>query len=119
MKSVIFILIINLLFAFICLAEDSQVPDSTLLHYLEHKNDGLRSSAVQLLGERKSNIAVEPLIQLLTVEKHPGIRIIISLALWKIGDAKALPVLQNLAKEDKDNLVRKVVRSIILRMRNK
>ena len=119
MKTIIFVLIMNLLFAFTCLAEDSQIPDSTLIDCLQHKNVGIRSSAAQLLGERKSNKATDPLIKMLTTEKHPGIRVVISTALWKIGDTKVLSVLQKIAKKDKNKTVRKIAKRLIVHMQNK
>jgi HEAT repeat protein len=87
-----------------------------LLKSLKDENIGIRTSAAQLLGERKVQEAVDPLLKMLKSEKHYGARIVAAVALFNIGDQKALPELQKLAKCDKCKSVRTVVASIILKM---
>ena len=87
-----------------------------LINSLEDKNIGIRTSAAQLLGERKVTEAVEPLIKMLKSEKKYGARIMAALALHKIGDKRALPALKKVAKCDKCKSVRIVATGIIQAM---
>jgi HEAT repeat protein len=87
-----------------------------LLKSLKDENIGIRTSAAQLLGERKVQEAVDPLLKMLKSEKHYGARIVAAVALFNIGDQKALPELQKLAKCDKCKSVRTVAACIVLKM---
>ncbi len=90
--------------------------DQYLINALKDKNLGIRTSAAQLIGERKVKEAVEPLIKMLKTEKNYSGRIVAALALYKIGDEKALPELKKLAKCDKCKTVRHVVSAIVKEM---
>lgn len=87
-----------------------------LVNSLKDENIGIRTSAAQLLGERKVQEAVEPLIKMLKSEKRYSARIVVALALFNIGDQKALPELEQLAKKDKCKCVRVVATGIVLKM---
>ena len=87
-----------------------------LLKSLNDENIGIRTSAAQLLGERKVPEAVDPLIEMLKSEKQYSARIVFALALFKIGDTSALPELQKLAKCDKCKSVRTVAAAIVRKM---
>lgn len=87
-----------------------------LINALKDENIGIRTSAAQLLGERKVAEAVDPLVKMLKSEKKYGARIIAALALYKIGDKRVLPELKNVAKCDKCKSVRVVVTGIIKEM---
>ena len=84
-----------------------------LINSLKDENIGIRTSAAQLLGERKVVEAVDPLVKMLKSEKKYGARIIVALALHKIGDKRVLPELKNVAKCDECKSVRAVVTGII------
>lgn len=90
--------------------------DEYLINSLQDENQGIRSSAAQLLGERKVEAAVDPLIQLMKTDKNHSVRIITALALYKIGDKKALPEIRKLAKTDEYKSVRVVATGIVMKM---
>jgi len=90
--------------------------DQYLIKSLQDDNVGIRSSAAQLLGERKVEGAVEPLVDILKTEKNPSTRIVVAMALYQIGDQKALPVLKKVAANDKSKTVRHVVTAIVQKM---
>lgn len=90
--------------------------DQYLIKSLQDENVGIRSSAAQLLGERKAEAAVEPLIKMLKTEKNSSTRIVIAMALYQIGNEKALPALKEVASNDKNKTVRRVVAAIVQKM---
>jgi len=87
-----------------------------LIKSLQDENVGIRSSAAQLLGERKVEEAVKPLVKMLKTEKNASTRIVIAMALYQIGDEKALPALKEVALKDKSKTVRRVVAAIVHKM---
>ena len=54
---------------------------------------------------------------MLKSEKQYSARIVVALALFSIGDSKAIPELQKLAKNDKNKSVRTVAASIVRKMK--
>lgn len=92
--------------------------DQYLIKSLQDENLGIRSSAAQLLGERKVAEAVQPLAKMLTTEENTSVRIVAAIALYKIGDEKALPTLKKVAADDKNKTVRQVVGAIVQKMEN-
>ncbi len=87
-----------------------------LISALKDSNIGIRSSAAELLGQRKVIEAVDPLIKMLNTEKNDSFRILIALALQKIGDRKALTALKKTSQQDKSSTVRHVARAIVKEM---
>jgi len=92
--------------------------DQNLIQCLKDDNVGIRSSAAQLLGERKVVQAVEPLINMLQNEKDFKVRIMAAIALHKIGDEKALPVLKKVARTDRNRTARRVISAIVEDLEN-
>lgn len=90
--------------------------DQYLIKSLQDENVGIRSSAAQLLGERKAEVAVEPLVKMLKTEKNSSTRIVVAMALYQIGNEKALPALKEVASKDKNKTVRRVVAAIVQKM---
>ena len=90
--------------------------DQYLIKALKDKNDGIRASAAQLLGDRKVQEAVEPLIKMLKKEQNKSARIVAALALYKIGDEKALSVLKKFAKCEKCKTTKHVITAIVYEM---
>lgn len=84
----------------------ADAKNADLINMLSSENRGWRYSAAKLLGERRVDEAVEPLIERLTVEKEYSVRIVIAQALHKIGDPSAISVLKKVAKTDKNRTVR-------------
>jgi len=92
--------------------------DQYLINALKDKNIGVRASAAQLLGDRRVQEAIKPLIKMLKSEKDYACRIIAAKALYDIGDLKVLPLLKKVAKKDKNKTVRRVVTAIVQEMEN-
>ncbi len=90
--------------------------DQYLIKSLQDENLGIRSSAAQLLGERKVAEAVKPLVKMLTAEENSSVRIVAAMAIYNIGDEKALPTLKKVAASDKNKTVRHVVGAIVQKM---
>lgn len=84
-----------------------------LIKALKDDNIGIRTSAAQLLGERKVKEAVKPLVKMLEIEKNYAARIIVSLALHQIGDEKVLLILKEQLKKDRNRTVKHVLAGII------
>jgi len=120
MKSVALITVLVLVLVNLATAQTEPMSDKDydlyLINSLKEENAGIRSSAAQLLGERKVESAVDPLIQLLKSDKCHSVRIVAALALYNIGDKKALPEIKNLAKTDEYRCVRIVATGIVMKM---
>ncbi len=110
------VIVSTLLLSFTGFATEVTDYDQYLLNALKDENVGIRTSAAQLLGERKVVAAVEPLLKMLKSEKRCGCRIIAAKALYDIGDKKALPGLIQVAKSDKNKTVRRVAAAIVQEM---
>ena len=87
--------------------------DKYLIKSLDDENLGIRSSAAQLIGERKVENAVKPLMTMLKTEKHYSARIIAAIALYQIGDERAVPTLKEYARNDKNKTVRRVLTGLV------
>ncbi len=92
--------------------------DQYLIKALKDENIGIRSSAAQLLGERKVQEAVKPLVNLLKTEKHYGVRIVVAVALHQIGDEKVLSILKERYKKDRNQTVKHVLAGLIENLEN-
>ena len=92
--------------------------DRNLIDLLKDGNSGIRSSAAQLLGERKIEQAVKPLIKMLKSEKDYKARIVAAIALFKIGAAEVLPVLKKVAQYDQNRTVRRVATGLVKEFEN-
>ena len=64
-----------------------------LMPFLKDKLEFVRREAVYSLGETRSRSAVQPLVELLTLEKEASVRAATVLALGQIGDESVVPVL--------------------------
>ncbi len=95
---------------------NDQEYNQYLINSLKDENIGIRTSAAQLLGERKVQEAAAPLIKMLKSEKQYNARIVVAMALFNIGDEKALPELKKVAKSDKVKCVRVVATAIVQKM---
>ena len=110
------VVLLTVLLSSFGLAKEVNDYDQYLINALKDDNQGIRTSAAQLLGERKVEAAVKPLIKMLKTEKRYGCRIIAAKALYDIGDKKALPALKKLAKHDVNKTVRRVATAIVQEM---
>jgi len=120
MMKVAFAIVLTFVLANFAVAQTQPVNDKEyndyLINALQDENAGIRASAAQLLGERKVEDAVDPLIQLMKTDKNHSARILAALALYNIGDKKALPEIKKLAKTDKYKSVRVVATGIAMKM---
>lgn len=112
------VLVLTLFLASVLLAHplsDKQY-NQYLINALQDENVGIRTSAAELLGERKVAEAVEPLIKMLKTEQNTSARIIFAMALYKIGDEKAAAALKQIAAKDKNKTVRHVVAAMVQKL---
>jgi HEAT repeat protein len=89
-----------------------------LIKALSDSNVGIRSSAAQLLGQRKVEEAVKPLTKMLDAEKHYAVRITAALALYQIGGDDAMKALKDRVKDEKNKTVKHVLAGLIEDMNN-
>ncbi len=85
--------------------------EDIILNYLagvSHDNLGLKVSAAYYLGERKSQKAVIPLMNILKSDESPEARIMAALSLYKIGDERGIFAVQRAIEYDKNEQVRKI-----------
>jgi len=113
---VVIVVALTFLFGTVGFANEVSDYDQYLIKLLKDENHGIRTSAAQLLGERKVEAAVKPLIKMLKTEERYACRIIVAKALYDIGDKKALPALKKLAKLDRNKTVRRVAAAIVREM---
>ena len=107
---------LTVLFGTLGFAKGVSDYDQYLINALKDDNHGIRTSAAQLLGERRVEAAVKPLLKMLRAEKKYACRIIVAKALFDIGDKRALPELKKVAKLDRNKTVRRVVTAIVNEM---
>jgi HEAT repeat protein len=123
MKTLIRIGLALVLLFMISNVSNAQSADTTVAEYnqylisaLKDNNIGIRGSAAELLGQRKVAEAVEPLLKMLKTEKNDNVRIVVVMALYSIGDNKALPALKKCSQRDKCSSVRNIARAIVKEM---
>ena len=90
--------------------------DQYLIKALQDENVGIRTSAAQLLGERKVVEAVKPLVKMLKTEENNSARIVVAMALYQIGGKKATVALREAAAKDKNKTVRRAVSAIVYKL---
>lgn len=83
-----------------------QQIESNLLVGLKSENFGLRTSSAYMLGEMKSENAVNPLTEMLREESDERARIAAALALIKIGTERSVYMVQMGAKFNESQRVR-------------
>jgi HEAT repeat protein len=69
---------------------------------------GLKKSCIYFAGIYEIEGMVEPLVNQLAKETDPGIRVLIALALYKIGTPDAIKAIEKLVKNDLDPKVKKM-----------
>jgi hypothetical protein len=75
---------------------------------IQSVNDGVRESAIYLAGEYRFIDTEDTLIKQLKVEKQSDIKVLIGLALFRMGSDKGMKEMQNLAVTDSDARVRRM-----------
>lgn len=84
---------------------------------VESDNTGLKKSCIYFAGLYEIEELVEPLIKQLQIVKESDIKILIALALYKIGDKEGIEAVEQLAKNDKSPRVKKMSSAILNKFR--
>lgn len=85
---------------------------SNLVNGIKSNNDGLKRSAVYLAGKYGVVETSDALVERLNSEKNPQDRILIALALYRIGNQDAYEAIKELAKDDYNPKVRRISNAI-------
>jgi len=85
---------------------------ANLVNGINSENTGLKRSAVYMAGKYGVYETTDALIEKLKSEKSAKDRILIALALYKIGNQKGYEAVKELAKYDYDAKVRKISNAI-------
>jgi predicted HAD superfamily phosphohydrolase len=88
--------------------------EKNLLIAVNSNNYGLKSSAVQILGEIKSNKAVIPLMKILKSSDDESLRIVAANSLYKIESPMGMFAVRQAIRFDESYRVRKVCRNLYL-----
>ncbi len=83
-----------------------------LINALNSENDGLRKSAIYLAGKNKIKEVADVLVGRLTKEKDAGMKILIALSLYNIGDVRGMETVHTVAQRDPDLRVRRMCTAI-------
>jgi HEAT repeat protein len=76
-------------------------------------NPGLRKSAIYMAGYYQINGSVDALISQLDKETNSGIKVLIALTLFQIGDERGIEKIEELAKTESDSHVRHMYASVL------
>lgn len=76
------------------------------------KNNGLRRSAIYMAGFYEVSEVANTLCDELKNEINPAVKVLIALALYKIGDENSLNMIENLSKTEKDDDTRRMMFAI-------
>lgn len=85
----------------------------SLMLGIESDNTGLKKSSIYIAGMYELDGVVEALIRQLQKESDPNTRILIALALYKIGNKEGLDAIEELVKNDDNLKVRKMSYAIL------
>jgi HEAT repeat protein len=117
MKSVttlVVLLVITLMSAADLYAQSSKYENitvnslETLKQGIRSDNPGLRKSSIYMAGLYKIDEAVETLMEQLDKEKNPGIRVLIALSLYNIGNRNGMDAVKDLSVNDSDKEVKRM-----------
>ena len=89
----------------------SEIPEAFIQNLalgLTSDCTGLKKSCIYFAGFYEIEGMVEPLANQLTKETDPNIRVLIALALYKIGTTDAIKAVENLVKTDLDPKVKRM-----------
>ncbi len=75
---------------------------------IQSDNQGLRKSAIYLAGIYRIDEAVGTLTEQLSKEKDPGIRVLIALSLYNIGNPDGMEAVKELSRVDNDKEVKRM-----------
>jgi HEAT repeat protein len=84
-----------------------------LIKGMESDNDGLKKSCIYFAGLYEIKGTVDALVKQLQIVKDPDTRILIALALYKIGDKEGIKAIEQLVKDDESPRVKKMSAAIL------
>ncbi len=80
---------------------------------IQSDNEGLKKSSIYLAGSYSLSNCVEALVEQLSKEKNPDVKILIALSLYKIGDEQGIKAIENLAANDSSFKVKRMGQAIL------
>lgn len=80
---------------------------------IKSNNDGLRKSCIYFTGVYMIKECVPTLVEQLSKEKNPDVKILIALSLYRIGDENGIKAVEELAAYDLNYKVRKMGNAIL------
>jgi HEAT repeat protein len=83
-----------------------------LINGIKSPNTGLMKSSVYFAGKYRVKDAVPALLERLNDVEDASTKVLISLALYLIGDKEGIEAIYNLARFDKNEKVRRICRAI-------
>ena len=96
--------------------QEGEIPEAaikSLAMGIESGNLGVKKSCIYLAGFYEIKELVKPLTEQLAKETNTGTKILIVLALYKIGDPKAREAVQELVNNDVDPTVKDLGNAVI------
>ncbi|MGE5432487.1 MAG: HEAT repeat domain-containing protein [Syntrophomonadaceae bacterium] len=79
---------------------------------IESDNDGLSKNCVYFAGLYRVPEAVQPLLKKMRNETDPSTKVLIALALFRIGDPEGMEMIESLSVKDPDPKVRRMCSAI-------
>lgn len=98
--------------------EISQKMVQNLAVGIESANLGLKTNCIYYAGFYEIEGLVKPLVDQLAKETNPNTRVLIALALYKIGSTEAMNAIEKLAKNDVDPAVKKISVALLAGFQN-
>ncbi len=99
----------------------TEIPDKMVQNLalgIASDNLGLKTDCIYYAGFYEIEGLVEPLVEQLSKESNPNTKVLIALALYKIGSPEAMNAIKNLAKNDVDPAVKKMGIAILAGFQN-
>lgn len=88
-----------------------------LIKGIESDNAGLKRSCIYFAGLYEIRSTVDALVEQLQIVEDPNTKILIALALCKIGDEKGIKAIEQLVKNDENPRVKKISSAILNQFR--
>ena len=102
-------------------AVKTEIPEimvQNLAAGLESGNLGLKTDCIYFAGFYEIEGLVKPLVKQFAEESNPDTRILIALALYKIGNEDAMNAFKKLVKNDTDPAVQTIVKAMLNELQN-
>lgn len=89
----------------------------SLILGISHENEGVRKASIYYAGKYMLAPTVDALIEQLTKENEPSLRLLIVLSLYNIGESRGLDAIYKSAVADKDLKVKRICNAIYAEMK--